>query len=214
MKVVQPKLAETVNYTGGLCKAIEDAQKKEINITGYKFQDETLQASASLLEFEQCFFENMSLTGSELYKTSFTDVMFKGCDLSNTCLRENLFHRVSFMDCKGIGADFSEAYMTNTSFQDCRFRYANLFRTTLKKVVFKNIKMPNGAMGEMKLKDVEFSDCDFTESEFFRTSLDGIDLTTCNISGIHIGIQDLQGLIVSQSQAVDLSRLMGLKIKF
>ncbi|EGT4933197.1 pentapeptide repeat-containing protein, partial [Clostridioides difficile] len=45
------------------------------------------------------------------------------------------------------------------------------------------------------------------------TKLSGIDFTTNNIEGIEIGIDDIRGAIFDVSQAIDLTKLMGIIIK-
>ncbi|WP_294404777.1 hypothetical protein [uncultured Clostridium sp.] len=42
--------------------------------------------------------------------------------------------------------------------------------------------------------------------------IENIDLTTCEISGISLDINDVRGVIVTQLQAVDLTRLMDIII--
>ena len=47
----------------------------------------------------------------------------------------------------------------------------------------------------------------------FETNLKGIDFTTSNIEGIVVSIKDLKGAIVSEMQAIELAKLLGIIIK-
>ena len=51
------------------------------------------------------------------------------------------------------------------------------------------------------------------KANFNGTKLSGIDFTTNNIEGIEIGIDDIRGAIFDVSQAIDLTKLMGIIIK-
>ena len=66
---------------------------------------------------------------------------------------------------------------------------------------------------QVKNEKIVLKDTDLTNSYFNKTSLDKIDLTTCEISGIDLEIDDIGGAIVTAIQALDLTRMMRLVIK-
>ncbi len=45
------------------------------------------------------------------------------------------------------------------------------------------------------------------------TKLKGVDLSSCDIEGIGVRIENLSGAVVSPLQAVSLSRLIGVVVK-
>ena len=47
----------------------------------------------------------------------------------------------------------------------------------------------------------------------YRTNLKDIDFTTCDITGLVVMPQDLNGAIVDEYQAVELSKLLGIVVK-
>ena len=57
--------------------------------------------------------------------------------------------------------------------------------------------------------------CDLARSTFFRTSLSGVDLSTCDISGLRISsdLRELRGAVIDPEQAAELIGLLGIKIK-
>ena len=65
----------------------------------------------------------------------------------------------------------------------------------------------------MKWKKVTFTDSNLFGSEFVQTKLKDIDLSTCNIEDIRVDINNLKGCSVNLEQALELSLLMGIKIK-
>lgn len=62
-------------------------------------------------------------------------------------------------------------------------------------------------------KDWAFTDCDLTRATVFRTAMKGVDLTTCTLDGLLVGLNDLRGMIVTAAQAAELSKLLGLVVK-
>ena len=69
-------------------------------------------------------------------------------------------------------------------------------------------------MQESNFDDVRFEYSNLIGSQLFKTNLGGIDFTTCDITGIGVGSQDLNGIIVDEYQAIELSRLLGIIIKW
>ena len=65
----------------------------------------------------------------------------------------------------------------------------------------------------MRLDKINFQKADLTNSYFNKTSLKDIDLTTCDISGIDVEINDLFGVVVTAIQGLELTRLMNIIIK-
>ena len=68
-------------------------------------------------------------------------------------------------------------------------------------------------LSEVKLKDTTFDNCNLSQAQIFRTNLKGIDFSNCNITGIVVGIEDIKGLTVNEFQALELSKLLEIKIK-
>lgn len=58
-------------------------------------------------------------------------------------------------------------------------------------------------------------DCDLTRTSFVRTPLAGIDLSSCRIGGFTVSsdYHELKGLIIDESQALDLIGYPGIRIK-
>ena len=70
-----------------------------------------------------------------------------------------------------------------------------------------------GSMNEVELKDSEFVNSKLQVMEVMRTPLSGIDLRTCSMEGIRLVGAELKGAIVTSSQAIDLSKLLGIIIQ-
>ena len=76
-----------------------------------------------------------------------------------------------------------------------------------------NTNLQSASMNEVRWKNIMFSECNFNKSELVRTKLKGIDFSNCELNGITVNISDLNGAIVNEFQALELSKLLGLKIK-
>ena len=62
-------------------------------------------------------------------------------------------------------------------------------------------------------KDLEQYEMRTTRGSFYKTSLNGIDFTTSIIDGIGIDLNGIKGMIVSELQALELSKILGIIIK-
>ncbi|MCD8176005.1 MAG: pentapeptide repeat-containing protein [Tannerellaceae bacterium] len=67
---------------------------------------------------------------------------------------------------------------------------------------------------ECKCERTIFEESNLRETELYNTYLKNIDLTSCTIEGVKINIPELKGAIVTSSQAIALTHLLGLTIKY
>ncbi len=119
-------------------------------------------------------------------------------------------HRVEFVNCKIIGINLSEATLRDVTFENCNGQYSFFSYSNCKKVAFLVI------FSDFKnslFSNVEFQECNLLQSQMNFTNLKGIDFTSCDIEGIGVNINDINGVIVTAMQAVALSSLLGLVVK-
>ena len=112
-----------------------------------------------------------------------------------------------------IGCDFSDSRFYHTSSLETSYEYANFFNTNLEETIFDKCDLTESIFSESKIKNVYYENCKLVQAQFFKTSLNGVDLSTCKISGILTRIEDIKGLIVNNFQAIELSNLLGIIIK-
>lgn len=152
--------------------------------------------------FEECCYENMD----------FLDCIFDGCDLSNIQMVNGCIHRCEFINCRMVGSDLSNSVIHNTLFSHNNARYINMSFTKFKLDHFENNDMMSSSFNECIFKMATFHENRLVTSEFINSDLSTLDLSTCNIEGITLTPQSMKGLTVSSLQAIELSKLLGLKI--
>lgn len=89
----------------------------------------------------------------------------------------------------------------------------NFSEANFRDVKMENTNLQSSSMNEVSWKNIIFLECDLNKSELVRTKLKGIDFSTCEFNGITVNISDLNGAIVNEFQALELSKLLGLKIE-
>lgn len=73
------------------------AKRSDSDISGCKFSGEYFESEdLSCLSFINCVFENCVLTDCDLERSSFVDVTFISCDLSNSSLDSAYLSRCEF----------------------------------------------------------------------------------------------------------------------
>ena len=103
--------------------------------------------------------------------------------------------------------------MYNILIENSNVSYSSFALGTYKEVCFADDKMSNSIIQELHFKDVEFQNTNLIASQLIRTSLENIDLSTCDITGVAVTEECLKGLVVSELQALELSKLLGIMIK-
>lgn len=173
---------------------------------------EEIDFNAEDVEFEKCIFKDCKITGT-FEKAVFHDVIFENCDFSNCLFREGSFIRVEIRNSKFVGCDFSDSRVYHLMSRETIFRYANFSSASLEEVLFEKCDLSNSSCTECKLKNTYFELSKLIQTQFFKTKLKGIDISTCEISGIITTFEDIKGLTVNNFQAIELSKLLGIIIK-
>ena len=91
--------------------------------------------------------------------------------------------------------------------------YLNLTMASIENVLFENTNLKNSYFQETKMKKILFENSNLSQTQFFKTSLKNIDLSTCNIEGISVSLEDINGAVIEQFQVMDLIYLLGVKLK-
>ena len=210
---IAPEISSDLNSLVDLQSASEEALEKHIDIGHHRFADHGMKGVAgNVLEFTGCVFERCRFQEADVKRMSFVDCFFDHCDMSNMRFLNTTFQRTHFKNCRMIGADFSETTMMNTNFEACAMDYAGFTHTKIKQTQWTTCCLRESLWTEVNFQHIFLIDSDFTGSEWQQTPLKGLDFTACKIEGIRIAPQALAGLKVTMSQAVELSRLLGIVI--
>src|SRR5690606_28743109 len=75
--------------------------------------------SLSKLDVDQSSLNGSRLIGCDCSHSHLRNVVFMGCDLSNTKFTNSALTSVEFKDCKLLGTSFAECSFKNVTFNDC-----------------------------------------------------------------------------------------------
>lgn len=187
--------------------------KRQRRTDGMLFENEEIRNTESDREFHQCIFRDCTFTG-EFEESLFLDVIFDHCDLSNCIFSKNAFQRVWLKNCRFVGTDFTESGMKEVMISGGMGDYSNFSACKWKKAIWKNTRFAEAGFSMMELKEVEVHECDFTKCEFLHTKLKGLDFSDSVFPGAAFSQEDIRGLTVNTSQAVDCAILLGLIVKW
>lgn len=165
---------------------------------------EFIRVSLIGCRFESCDFSKASFAGCVFDKCVFT-----GCTFSDV-----FFKNCKFTACKGDECSFSDAAFKECIMEDCSFCYANFSKSVWSACTLRSSLFRFTFFTESKLKNSKLIDVTLSGADFFRTPLKGIDLSSCRIDGITVSAShsELAGAKISPEQAVDLVRILGVKL--
>lgn len=69
------------------------------------------------------------------------------------------------------------------------------------------------SLDHVKHKNWNMADCNLRQTNLSQTLLGGMDLSSCEIGGILLHGEELRGVMVSEWQAPELLRFLGVDIK-
>ena len=98
--------------------------------------------------------------------------------------------------------------------EDSTFAYANFFKVIMDSAAAERCAFTESVFSEAEFKKGIFSESDLSRADFFKAKLRGVDFSTCCIDGITLSdtFSELKGLKVNAIQAVELAKMLGLKI--
>lgn len=187
-------------------KEVQDMRAEGIRIADERIRDVT-DLTASECEFDHVMFEG-SGRGSR-----FTDIVFRGCDLSAAVFDEASFCRCRFENCRVLGTSLIRASFRDVTFAETVLDYANFSGSSFTGVRLDRCRLCEAALSMCTLKQTVFRECDLGRAEFTDTRLAGTDLSDSDISGILVKPSDLKGVTVNRDQAVVFAALLGIQVK-
>lgn len=207
IKIIEPKLPSYLEkQTFKNCLYEEELE-------GYYFEEDKVKTKKTRLDVRDSFLRKIDFTSFEGVKSSFVNIIFENCDLSNANFEESTIHRITFKDCKLVGTNFLSSSIMDVSFLSCFMNYSNFNDSKMKNVKCKDCKIEEASFRNMKMKNIELDACSFQKTEFLHTSLKDIDFSTSNIAGIKVGMQDIIGMQVNVTGALALTPLLQIEIK-
>lgn len=208
IKIEKPKLNVELLKDVSFEKSLDEQY-----VNGYEFNGDMISMmEIEYLHFDGCVFKNVIFEECIFENIDMLDCIFDGCDLSNIQMINGCIHRCEFHNCRLVGSDFSSNTIHNTIFDHNNARYMNLSFVKFKNVAIIENDMMSSSFNETIFKTTTFTNNNLTLTEFMNADCSSIDLSTSTIDGIVLTEKSMKGLSVSSLQAIDLSKLLGLKI--
>ena len=159
--------------------------------------------------FRRCLFEQV-----DLRDCTFRDVVFEDCRFIGCAMDRSWLNRVDMRDCSAPGMSLLQARLAQVSALSTDLSYANLSETSIDRLSLGNCKLREAALQRVKLKRVRWDACDLTRIDVFGTPLAGIDVSGCAFAAPVLSgdFHELRGAVVSVEQALDVARLLGVRI--
>ena len=160
----------------------------------------------------RCLLEGVSFAGADLRSVRLRDTRLVRCDLSNASARGLEAIRVEFVDCRLIGIKAIECRMEDVLFERCDSRYAQFQAGVARCSDFIDTQLQEADLRAVDLHNTRFIRSSLLRADLTGAKLAGADLRGAAIDGMIVGAGDVSGAIVSPSQAMELARLLGLRI--
>ena len=132
-------------------------------------------------EFEGCTFRGCSFNGSFFRDCKFLSCKFEDCELNLVRVYQSSFAAVSFVRCKVLGINWTDAYwskkglLNSLNFAECALNHSTFMGLDLKKMKLTSSTARDVDFTEANLTDADFSGTDFSQSRFNHTNLTRAD---------------------------------------
>jgi fluoroquinolone resistance protein len=131
-------------------------------------------------QFQDCTFKNCDFTSFNFAGCDFANSTFENCNLSMVKFGAIGLDKVHFMDCKLVGADFSNVkdFLFNVDFTNCIMDYVAFMKKKNRKAKFINCSLKGADFSEADCSESIFERCDLSAAVFMQTVLNGANLTS------------------------------------
>ena len=176
---------------------------------------ELAAVSAGGATFDQVVFKSCVFEDVDFSRCTFTEVKFMGCRFISCSMERCWLNRCDFISCSAPGLSFQKGRFTSVLLAESQMRYTEFSEASIRDLRARKTNLAESLWHDVSLKRSAFESCDLTRADVFRTPLLGIDLSTCDISGIIVSntFRELRGCIVGPEQAVQLAGLLGIQVK-
>ncbi|MBD8514621.1 pentapeptide repeat-containing protein [Photobacterium sp. WH24] len=181
----------------------------KLSLSLYEFAD---------VEFEDCEFNDCNFTEAVFKNCKFINCQFHQCNLSLLKIPHTRFFDVSFLECKLVGIDWTQANWPSFNidhelrFRKCILNDASFFGLTLNELRLDDCKLHDVDFREGDYKDSVMTFCDFTHSLFMRSDLRRVDFTESTHYNIHVLDNQVEGAKFSRFEALHLLESLGIEL--
>ncbi len=166
----------------------------------------------SRLNIERCEFDAARLAQLEWSKLDASDVVLRGCDLSNAVWPNAQVFRARLEACRATGLRANESRWQHIVWRECLLSLAQFRFAEFKSTRFENCLLRGSDFESADLRGVVFERCDLSQARFERAQLSGADIRGCTIEGLHMDAPSLRGLVIDPAQAIHFVGLLGARI--
>jgi uncharacterized protein YjbI with pentapeptide repeats len=183
---------------------LEDVILRETEFAGKRLAKLKLQGVRFLhVRASNCDLDNLRLR----------DALHDSCDWANASWNHAQVHRCVMEGCRMTGFTAGDARFEHTRFSKCKLDLSVFHRTEFTSCWFEQCILHDASFEEARLIDVVFRNCDLRNARLARARLERCDLRGSMLEGLQAEPGEVRGVLVEPSQAIDLVRLMGVRIQ-
>ncbi|SPE57641.1 secreted effector protein PipB [Streptomyces netropsis] len=151
---------------------------------------------------------NLSVARVQFQAVNLHAVELEACDLGSARWADSKLTRVSFRNCKIMGAALDGLTLDDVLFEKCKLDYTAFtkFRAT-GSVVFSGCSLTEASFTECDLTDAVVRDCTLRDTEFNPGRYQRLDLRDNDLSNVR-GAASLGRVLIDRAQQVELGQAL------
>lgn len=189
---------------------IEEAELDSVKIEN----QESFKLSARAVAIDNSILDGLRIISARLPHLFIRNSKIVNSNLSNCDLADASLHNALLRESKLTGAILNGAVIKNSTITDCQAQYSQWQEVKVVKTTFSQCNLEHSYFSSADLRGSKFTNCNLNHADFSQAILKGADIRDCTIEGVKLDVTKADGLIVSPSQALYLSRQLGLQIDF
>lgn len=166
------------------------------------------------IEFNECNFNTVCLSGAKFCRTSFYNCTFDHCDFSNVDFKDCYFKQVTITSSKCVGTLFDQCIFKEGSIQDNRMHYCSFNACKIENSLVKLNDLSNGALCKTQFKTSKIDENNFTGVDFTNAFMKGLKFSNSLLQSIICSndFKEFKGCKLSMFQAALMMQSLGVII--
>jgi uncharacterized protein YjbI with pentapeptide repeats len=133
------------------------------------------------LDLDEYLFDGTDFTRAHAEGASFLDCRLVGCDVSEAALDGTRWSDCGWERVQGVGFSLAEASLIGTTIEQCRLAAVSAWSSSWRDVIVRGGKIDFLNLRSARLKNVAFEDCVIIELDLQEAECDGVTFSGCTL---------------------------------
>ncbi|WP_309571051.1 pentapeptide repeat-containing protein [Deinococcus sp.] len=197
---------------GGLRELDAAALEDESSYRGVVIEGGRVPTTLHAVAFENCVLRGVNMRDIDWTLVRLADARLEDCDLSAARLTDAALERVEIRGGRMLGTHLPQVLLRNVHLSGVAAPFSIWHGAQATRVRLDDCDLTDAVFTGASLPGLTLRGCVLRRTEFHRAALQDADLRGSDLRGMSLGLPELSGVTVDESQLPSLARFLGVTL--